>query len=127
MEMIKIAGVGLTALLLILTLTPIRPEFSGFIRIVISVLLATIVISQAIPVLKEIEIVLSKLEIETTWISILVKMLGIAYIAEFSSELCRDAGEGALASKIELGAKVMILVIGMPVFQSLLQMISMGK
>lgn len=51
-------------------------------------------------------------------------MVGITYVAEFSSNLCRDAGFGAIGNQIEFFGKVMIIAVSMPVIKSLIQTIS---
>ena len=56
-------------------------------------------------------------------IGILLKVMGIAYLTEFSAQLCKDAGYGAIAMKVELAGKLMILVTALPVFQSLADLI----
>jgi len=55
--------------------------------------------------------------------STILKIIGIAYIAEFGAEVCKDAGEGAIASKIELAGKVIIIVLAAPIITSLLDLI----
>ena len=57
------------------------------------------------------------------YIQVLLKMIGIAYIAEFGSELCRDAGFGAVAGQIEFFGKLMLLAVSMPVIQNLIALI----
>jgi stage III sporulation protein AD len=52
-----------------------------------------------------------------------LKITGIAYIAEFGAEVCKDAGEGSIASKIELAGKVTIIVLAVPIITSLLDLI----
>jgi stage III sporulation protein AD len=49
------------------------------------------------------------------YLIILLKIIGISYLVEFGAQVCRDAGEGAIASKIELAGKVMILVMAVPI------------
>ena len=62
--------------------------------------------------------------IDSQFISIVLKITGIAYIGQFSAELCRDAGEAAIAANVELCAKVLIMVVGMPIITELFSVIS---
>ncbi len=57
-------------------------------------------------------------------ILILIKALGIAYITQFICELCKDVGEGALAAKLEIAGKLTILVISIPLFSKILELIT---
>jgi stage III sporulation protein AD len=52
-----------------------------------------------------------------------LKITGIAYISEFGAEICRDAGEGAIASKIEMAGKVIIIALAIPVITSLIDLV----
>ena len=64
-----------------------------------------------------------KAEIKPIYFSAVLKITGIAYIAEFGAEICKDAGEGAIASKIELAGKVIIVMLAAPIITSLLDLI----
>ncbi|MGI6361904.1 MAG: stage III sporulation protein AD [Bacillota bacterium] len=64
-----------------------------------------------------------KTQINTYYLATLFKIIGVAYIAEFAAQLCRDAGQGALAFKVELAAKIGILLLAMPIMAAILQSI----
>ena len=63
------------------------------------------------------------IDLAPVYIEMLLKMLGITFVAEFSSALCRDAGYQTIAKQIEVFAKLAVLVLGLPVVFSLLEMI----
>ncbi|MBR3002097.1 MAG: hypothetical protein IKF38_00775 [Clostridia bacterium] len=58
------------------------------------------------------------------FISLLLKITGIAFLAEFAVSVCKDSGEGAIASKIELGSKILIISMSIPIISSLLELIA---
>lgn len=58
--------------------------------------------------------------LKTDYLGLVLKVVGIAYIGEFAGELCRDAGEGGLAKKVDLGTKVVIMVMAMPLLKTIL-------
>lgn len=62
--------------------------------------------------------------INSDFIGIVLKITGISYIGQLSAELCRDAGEGAIATNVELCAKIIILAVGMPVITGLFSVIT---
>ena len=62
-----------------------------------------------------------KTDINYAYLGVIFKLLGIAYICEFAAQLCRDAGEGALSMKIEMGGKVGILLLSLPIMTQILQ------
>ena len=59
--------------------------------------------------------------LETSYFSVILKMVGITYIAEFASGICKDAGYQTIAGQIETFAKLTILALGMPVLTALLE------
>ena len=61
---------------------------------------------------------------DSKYVAVLLKMIGITYVAEFSSNLCKDAGYQAAAGQIEMFAKLSILALSMPVLLALLETIS---
>ena len=66
----------------------------------------------------------TSLPIESGYLEILIKIIGITYITEFSADLCKDAGYSALASQIAIAGKLSVLGISMPVITALLEMVS---
>ena len=74
-------------------------------------------------VLDLIRSVADKSAINNSFISILLKITGIAFLAEFAVSVCKDAGEGAIASKIEIGSKVIIIFLSIPIISNLLELI----
>ena len=124
MEIFKIAGIGIAAAALAVFIKNQKPEFA----IQISLLAAMIIFAAVLPylsaIVKMFESLADRAGIEAAYISLILKVIGIAYVAQFASELCHDAGEGAIASKIELAAKVVIMTLSMPVISSLLQVVN---
>lgn len=62
-------------------------------------------------------------DIEGVYLDTILKMLGISYITQFASDLCKDAGYSAVASQIELFARISILFLSFPVLMALVQTI----
>ncbi len=61
--------------------------------------------------------------IHMVYLQTILKIIGIAYIAEFGSQIAKDAGQGAIASKIELAGKIFILVLAIPIIKAVIEMI----
>jgi stage III sporulation protein AD len=124
MEIFKIAGIGLAATVMAVFIKSQKPEYA----IQIS-LIATLVIFLAVfPYLKTIinmfGDVAESIGLEYQHIGLVIKIIGIAYVAQFASELCRDAGETAVASKIEFAGKIIIMTVSLPVFYNLLEVVN---
>ena len=65
----------------------------------------------------------NKASINTSFINLLIKITGIAFLAEFAVSICKDSGESAIASKIELGSKIIIISMSIPIISSLLELV----
>ena len=62
--------------------------------------------------------------IDTAYVKIVIKIIGVAYICQFASDICKDAGESSIAGKIELGGKIVIITMSMPIIYGLLELVS---
>jgi stage III sporulation protein AD len=123
MEIIQIVGLGFIVTLLILIIRSQRPE----IAVQISITLATVIF---LLVLAKIEVVLNlfrdladKASVSQMYLNTILKIIGIAYITEFGAQVCRDAGEGAIAGKIEFAGKVLVMVLAIPIIALVLETI----
>lgn len=123
MQMIQIVGIGLVATVLIIILRRQKPEIAIQISIMTGVVIFMLLASKLSAVIDLLEDYADKAEIKPIYFSAVLKITGIAYIAEFGAEICKDAGEGAIASKIELAGKVIIVMLAAPIITSLLDLI----
>ena len=123
MEIIKIIGIALIALIIIILLKQYKPEFAIYISLLTGVLILLLVIDKLTMITQLLETIASKTSINSEFISLLLKITGIAFLSEFAVSICKDSGEGAIASKIELGSKIIIIAISIPIISSLLEII----
>lgn len=124
MEITQIVAVGLVGTILSITVKKQNPEISLLISIVTGVLLFLFLctrLSEVIAVLKQ---TADAAGINTVYLGIVLKIIGIAYIAQFGVQLCTDAGESSIASKIELAGKVLIMVVSIPVLLALIEVVT---
>jgi len=122
-EILQIAGLGVVATILAHVLKTQRPELAVQISIITGIVVFLMVASKLSAVIELLNGFTKKANIDITYMSTILKIIGIAYIAEFGAEVCKDAGEGAIASKIELAGKVIIIVLAAPIITSLLDLI----
>lgn len=123
MEIIKIIGIALVALIIIILLKQYKPEFAIYISLLTGVLILLLVIDKLTMITQLLETIASKTSINSEFISLLLKITGIAFLSEFAVSICKDSGEGAIASKIELGSKIIIIAMSIPIISSLLEVI----
>jgi len=118
--MIKIACIGLMAVFLAMKLKNIQPEYALLTGIEACVVLFGFSITQLEVIFSGIDRIRQYLTVNSAYIGIILKVVGIAYISEFSSNLCKDAGYGGIASQIEMFGKLSILVMSLPILTTLL-------
>jgi len=124
MDIMQIVAVGIIAGVLSLTIKKQVPE----IAILISIAAAVLIFFMLLPMIAAIFGVLGnisgRISGDMGFIGTLLQVTGIAYIAEFGSQVCKDAGEGAVAAKIELAGKVLIMAASTPIIMALLNLIT---
>ena len=123
MEVIKIIAIGLIALILIILLKQYKPEFALYISLLTGVLILILVMDKLTGIIQLIQSISNKANINNQFITILIKITGIAFLSEFAVSICKDAGEGAIASKVELGSKALIISMSIPIIYNLLEVI----
>jgi stage III sporulation protein AD len=123
MQILQVVGIGLVSTVIIIILRKQRPEMALQVSIAAGLIIFMLIASKLSSVLELLEDYAERAEIKPLYFSVVLKITGIAYITEFGSEVCRDAGENAIASKIELAGKVIIVVLAVPVITSLLDLI----
>lgn len=123
MDIVKIAILGIAGVLLALPFKKERGEYSTFIAIVICICIFVYLLTKVETILAFVGEIEGLINIDSRYIGMVVKMVGITYVAEFASNICKDAGYTAIASQIELFAKLSILVISVPVLGAFLETI----
>lgn len=123
MEVIKIIGIALIALIIIIILKQYRPEFVIYISIITGVLILMLVVDKLTGIISLLESIASKASINTEFIKLLIKITGIAFLSEFAVSICKDSGEAAIASKVEIGSKIIIIAMSIPILSELLEII----
>lgn len=119
--MVKIVMVGLTAVFLILILKNTKPEFGAALSLFACVVILFCCAELLSGVVKKINDLVSYVRLPGSTMALLLKIIGVSYLAEFGSELCRDAGQSAIAGQIELAGKLVILSISLPVILSVFE------
>lgn len=119
--MLQVALVGIAGVLLALQIRSVKPEMAVYLGIATSILIMLQVVEKLTQILEGLRRIQEYLTVHGTYVEALWKVIGIAYIAEFSSDICKDAGHSALACQIGIFSKLSILAVSMPVLEALLQ------
>ena len=123
MEIIKIIGIGLIALVIILILKQYKPEYAIYVSLIAGIIILTLSLGQLSGIINLLKDISSKANINTKLLSLLLKITGISFLTEFAVSVSKDSGETAIANKIDLGGKVLIIVISMPIITALLEIV----
>ena len=123
MNVFKIVCLGIAATVLAVFLKEWRKEIALQISLVAAVIIFFMIFPYLNTVFGVFRDISERVGLDEKYIKIVLKVIGIGYVAQFGSELCRDAGESAIASKIELGGKVLIVALSVPVMYSFLEVV----
>ena len=123
MDMIKIVGVAIVTVVSALLLRATKPELSFAVTVTgVIILLIFIVDALQNTILLFQDIALAT-GVDNALIKILLKIVGVGYVAEFASGILNDFGSNAVADKVALAGKLTIILLSFPIFQGLLQLI----
>lgn len=123
MDIIQIVGLGLVATILSLVIKEQKPMFAFMIALITGIIIFLFLIGKISEVIRILERMAVQANLNMIYLETILKIIGIAYIAEFGAQITRDAGQGAIASKIELAGKVLILVMAVPIITVIIETI----
>ncbi len=118
-----IMAVVIIAVIMALSLKSRNPEISSLISLAICVAIISICVSRMGAIIQSLKTIAGYINIDSGYLFILLKLIGVAYICEFASGISKDAGYSAVASQIELTGKITMLMISMPVLMQVVETI----
>ena len=124
MTIFKIVAIGIVAAILIVFLKEQKKEYAILLSIVAGVMLLLLTLTKLEPIVSVIQKLSLNIPIDTSYIVLILKVIGISYLIEFGKDICKDAGENAIANKIEIAGKVIIVSISIPVVTAVLETIT---
>ena len=123
MNSIQIALLGVVGTLLALQFKSGKSEYGIYLSLAVSLFLFLCMLSRLEIFVRTVKKIADYIKLDAGQMSILLKMAGVTYVAEFASGICKDAGYQNIAVQIEIFTKLTILAIGMPVLLALLELI----
>lgn len=124
MNIIALVAVAIVASIISVMIKKYNPEYSMLISIVAGVFILYMVISELNPAINKINNLISSSGISFEHAKVLFKALGVCFLVQFASDSCNDAGENALASKIDLAGKVIVIGLSLPLFEEVIKIVS---
>lgn len=123
MDIVKIIGIGLAALIVMIILKQYKPEFAVYVSLLAGALILFLIMDKFTGIISLLETLASKASINNQFLLILLKITGIAFLTEFAVSICKDSGESAIATKIDLGGKIIIISMSIPIISAILELI----
>lgn len=123
MNIIAFVGAGIIGSVLSVVLRQYKPEFSIYITLITGMLILGAAVTAVKPVIETVSGYLQIADPDTSYADVLVKSLAVCYITQMASDSCADAGEKSIAAKIELAGKFAIVLLALPVFDRLMEVI----
>jgi len=117
---LQIGIIGVAGSLLALQFKSEKAEYGVYISIALSILVFTGILGHLEMLIDTMRKIGSYINIDSIYISTLLKMLGITYVSELSSSICKDAGYQTIAGQIEIFGKLAVFMLSMPVLLTLL-------
>ena len=122
MSIFGIAALAMAAAFCAVALKKYSPEISIVIAIAAGAILVVSILSRTMPVVRSLQQLTDSIGLDPQYGVVLMKTIGICFLCQFTSDACKDAGQNALAAKVELAAKIAVLLLALPLMENILQM-----
>ena len=123
-DIIRIVGIGLVAALFLVFLRQTRPELALQLSLAAGAIIFLVVLGRITSILDILQELAFRANISGTYLATVLKIIGVAYVAEFGAQVLRDSNENAVASKVEMAGKVIIMILAVPIVVAILETIS---
>jgi stage III sporulation protein AD len=123
MEITKILMIGLIATVIVTLLKSEKPEIAIQFSLACGIIMFLLMMSKLTTVIEAMQLIALKVNIDVVYLNTILKIIGIAYLASFGVEICNDAGQTSIGSKIEFAGKILIIVLALPILMAVMDMI----
>lgn len=100
-----------------------KPNFAFLLIVFVGCAIFLFLVDQIYEIIQMLQRIAVKANVNLIYVETILKIIGIAYIAEFAAQITKDAGQGSIASKIELGGKILILAMAIPILTVMIETI----
>lgn len=119
MKIVSVAGICITAAVLCKLFSDSGKEYALYIKLAAAAAVMSMIIIFVSPIAETVRSIYSRAGADEEYLTVLFKALGICYITQFTCDVCKDSGENALATQAELAGKISLMIIALPLFESL--------
>lgn len=124
MEIFKVIGIAISAVVISIILKRDRPEISLLVGVSAGILILLGVLSSMTGVIEVFDDLIYKTGVNEDLFAGVLKIIGIGYLTEYTSAICNDYGQGSLAEKVQLSGKISIFLMSVPIIKELVSVIS---
>ena len=121
MEIAQIVGLALVTTIFLLILRQEKPVMAVLLSLVFSIVIFTSMMGKLAAIIDVMRELTRQAGINYFFLATILKIMGVAYLGEFAASICQDAGEQAVAKKVEFGAKIIIAVLSLPIMVAILE------
>ncbi|WP_026892441.1 stage III sporulation protein AD [Lacrimispora aerotolerans] len=121
MTVVTIAVTGIIAVIMAVSLKGLKVEYGTYVVMAAGLLIFFYGMGKLTSILDTMKEIQNYIKINNIYLSTLIKMIGITYIAEFAAGICKDAGYGAIGTQIEIFGKLSVLAVSMPILLALIE------
>jgi len=123
LEVGKFIGIAILICIIVLILKQVKPELSLLVLILGGAILFLFVINSFTSVITSFNEIITKTGVSQSLFSIVLKIIGVGYLIEFTADICKDSGNSSIADKVILGGKIIILTLALPIINSLFNVV----
>ena len=124
MDIVKIVAIAIVCALLCAVLKQYKPEFAIVVQLAASVFILLLIASAMGDLISAVKDLINGSGINTEYLTLLLKALGVSVLTQLAADACRDSGETALSNKVELAGKVTILLLCLPLVKAMIQLLA---
>lgn len=123
MEIVQVVIIGLIAAIILTLLKEEKPEIALQLSLAVGIVIFLFMMSKLTVVIEALQNIALKVKVDIVYINVVLKIIGISYLASFGMEICKDAGQSSIAGKIEFAGKILIIVLAIPILMAVMDMI----
>ena len=123
MNIVSVLAIGLVGAFFAVFLKQYKPEYALAVTVITAVYITVSAIGWVIPVISEIRGILDNANVSYSSLTTLIKAIGICYVTQLASDVCKDSGQVSVASKIELVGRIALCVSAIPLYRDVLSLV----
>jgi stage III sporulation protein AD len=120
-EITQVVGLALITTIFLLVLRQEKPVMAVLLSLVFSIVIFTLMMGKLASIIDVMKELTRRAGLNYFFLATILKIMGVAYLGEFASVICQDAGEQAVAKKVEFAAKIIIAVLALPIMVAILE------